>query len=343
MTPLRVLVLGAVWANVHVFWVFLPLVCGLCFVVEPVLQGRFREGMRGWLMPALALVGGVLSPYGVENLWGVYLYAAHHALANGLIREFQPLSPHDGFVWWIGLILLGSTVWLTKRGKQGVRPGLLFLHIVTLFLAFRQLKFVPLLAVTAVPILVDGFRSRSSGTQAVPVSFRDRRVVLALLIFLVVLGFSIDTSMRLPPDRSELLALANELAQLDNSQETIRVLNHFDDGGWIQLAVYLSPLRGRAVTFVDGRTLVVGEKRLAEFFQVWQNGAEHCEVLERYRPKYAILKRSDPLAGVFGRRPVRCPGYVWTPVIEQKYWVVFSRTALPPGLNSPEQSASPKE
>lgn len=343
LTPLRVLILGAVWANVHVYWVFLPLVCGLCCVVEPVLQGRIREGIRGWLMPSLALLSGVLSPYGVDNLWGVFLYATHHSVANALIREFQPLSPHDGFVWWIGLILLGATVWLTKQGRQGVRPGLLLLHVVTLLLAFRQLKFAPLLAVTAVPILVDGFRVRKRSTpQGGAVSLVDSRVALALVLFFVVLGFSVDTSKPLPPEREELLSIARELAHLDNTQDTLRLLNHFDDGGWIQLALYLSPLRGRAVTFVDGRTLVVGEERLEEFLQVWRNGAEHCGVLERYHPHYALLKRSDPLAGVFGRRPVRCPGFVWTPVIEQKYWVVFSRTALPPGPKSSEQPAPPQ-
>jgi hypothetical protein len=80
----------------------------------------------------------------------------------------------------------------------------------------------------------------------------------------------------------------------------MNVINHFNDGGIIQLYFYERRARGQSEsafkTLIDSRTVMVGDRPISEFAQLEALSPGWCEVLRRWSPAFAVLPQDMKLA-----------------------------------------------
>ncbi len=114
---------------------------------------------------------------------------------------------------------------------------------------------------------------------------------------------SLHQTNSIPAKYAELLTIAPQLNLLAKEHDsTAIVLNEFNYGGWIELAIYLSnrssPRSADSSllrTSIDGRTLVMGQQRLREYKTLTEGKDLGCEILSHWKPDYAILGKNSPL------------------------------------------------
>ncbi len=77
------------------------------------------------------------------------------------------------------------------------------------------------------------------------------------------------------------------------------MLNHFNDGGWLELGFFLGRKDSvgeiRCKSSIDGRTLVIGDQRLQEFGRLFRLDADYQEILQHWGVRQAILSRKEKL------------------------------------------------
>ena len=313
---LWLIVLTIVWANVHIYWPLVPAII--------LLNGFLHaSGNRDFLVKSVCLTvatlfAGLLNPYGLENLRCIWQYLSEHSVAYQLIREFQPLGPEHGLAFWlfmisVGLIAIFSRVILTRAQILSVA-----LLPITALLAFSQIKYLPLYGVVIalvfgraiLPRLLEGTRLFSfQSNSSSPVVW-----MLALIlgvVFVFVASDGVISQPQLSQRHEEIFKAVTAL--VDQAPTTSVVLNHFDDGGWIELATLLEAKR-RGIelpvkAMYDGRTLVMGEERLRDFNKLQFLKDGWCDVVKRSGATAAILPANIPLSKALLDNECHDPGW----------------------------------
>ncbi len=321
-TVLGYLLPTVLWANTHVFWIFAPFFLCVRFVFE-------RRAVHARLF-LLLLLAGLCSPYGLENLRAIFTYALTHSEAYRLIDEFQPLRPSLGFIFYYSIAsLFLIPVYLLRHGIRGGRQKLLFLTLLCIFAAasFLQRKYLPFYGLLLSPL----FSEILSGM----LRFRDTREASSagkLLVFLPPLFLA--ASLLLIRAASPLRESEEEYLDLLASEPFAgRIFSSFDEGGWLALGIRLSGKEGSAFSLIDGRTLVMGEKRLREYSEVVISKQPVCGLLDRWNANWVILKHSSTLLKRILEEEKSCGGG-WKVVTTGENWTVL-RESLP------ERSAVP--
>lgn len=324
LSPIPVFLLTAVWANVHVYWCFSPLIVA-AFSILPALRSKEKERLiAGIAAASAAAVAGLVSPYGWRNLSVVVSYLFSHQAANSLISEFQALSPADGIVFWQTVILLALVAGFARTVYRNAAPGEILLFLLFGALALRQIKFVPLFGLSAIPILAVIFSSMPPPANALRMhGFQKRNTALgaaAFVLFLLALAAAFELVTPLSEKRLELFAAVNAV-KAQKSGNCI-VLNHFDDGGWLAFAFYEPATKEPSCyTAVDGRTLVMGAKRLEEFTKIRNLTGNWCETISAWGANFAVLPAETKLTAVLESSPA-CPIRLRT-LYSSAYWRVF--------------------
>ncbi|MCB0358271.1 MAG: hypothetical protein KDD44_01495 [Bdellovibrionales bacterium] len=298
LTAVRMLVLTVVWANVHVYWPLVPAVLALESLAPAPFPVRLR---RIGLSAACVAAAIVATPYGFDTVSVLFEYAFSHGTAYELIYEFQPLSAKLWLMSGLVIVLVFLLVVTLRTVAKSETPGALLLLLALLGAGVRRIKFIPLLGVSSIPTLSEAILPSlvGRGCQANddklkhPASPRElRRLVIASVALIVVAIATIRPAPPLPEKYETLLDLVGNLhiAKENAPLEPSIILNDFNDGGWLALAIYL---RGDATpqfrTSIDGRTLVQGAERLQQYrvFQTLGTGWE--AVIEDWQPNLAIL------------------------------------------------------
>lgn len=331
--------LAILWANIHVMWVSVPGVV--------LLYGIFRKPGKARLtavLQSLLLCGaGCCTPYGLTQYQVLIDYAVHHREAYLLIKEFQPLMPDFGYLFWLfaatGLSLAVSLRGMLERG----RTATVILFVATFLGAASQRKYLPFFGVVAgvvmageiLPLLL---RRRSLARAQESLDRPAPGVALSAggLCLLFALCF-----FALFPAQTPILAFQQELldlgpkleATVEPGQSPVPVLNYFDDGGWLALSLYLARSNhaeeSRFKTTIDGRTLVMGEARLREFRDLITGTKNICRILGQWKPRVAVLPKSSPIAKlIIGTEAERTAEQScladWNVVQEGVAWEVFA-------------------
>ena len=149
---------------------------------------------------------------------------------------------------------------------------------------------------------------------------------IAVAAFVGVCAAFFELPAPLTPRQAELFHVAADL-------ETQRVLggapevvfNDFNDGGWLALVFQRSqpdePPYQSFLTSIDGRTLVMGESRLAEYEKIAGQHEGWCRALQGWDAKFALLPKNSPLETVLlsEYQDENCGGH-WERIATYEFW-----------------------
>ena len=313
------ILLSILWVNVHIFWIFLP---GVVFIFR--VLGRFSHtpsaaraenplankqyeksglGPKVWakelgcgVVAAAVVAGcGLINPYG----WRVFTEAlkfgvAHQAVYRGVI-ECQRLSPALGYLFWLYVAAALILVW-RWRVYFRTSPGLFVLSLAFAGFALLNLRFLPFFGLVAA-FLSGSEVSLDMGANQ-PVQHLRRLELLAIILFGAACVICLEIPEPLSPRRQALFTIAKRMTAEYGARNT-RVLNHFDDGGWLELALFTNRSTKGETSLkpvVDGRTGVIGDQRFAEFEKVAELSDGWCRIVELWGAELAVLPEEMLLA-----------------------------------------------
>ncbi len=311
---IRVLLcLAVIWANIHVYWVFVPAVAFLYGAAK-------KDGCRAVLIRSLVLfAAGFATPYGwrTYSALGEFLFA--HREVYRQIIECQKLSPAAGYLFW----LFAAVVLVCACCAQALwrkSPGLVLVSCLFAAASVIGLRLIPFFGVAGGMLLSLGVKEVLKHKQcaAVPRAFSNescapaRRVsagkLAAAAIGAVLLGGVFAMLFELPPPitqrSTELFSTVRRMGKTsrDFGQGPVKLLNHFNDGGWLILALYLEREAGHGASRfkvgIDGRTAMTGAERFMEFDAVERLSPNWCRILEKWDVQAAVLPCSMRLARV---------------------------------------------
>ncbi len=261
--PLMVL-----WCNLHGGFVFGFGAIGLFALVE-TLRASYRTGRIAidwglWLAVALTGLAFLCNPWG----WRILEYPIAYLDADSPFREileWQPpgfsLDPRDfsgRFTWLLAAAVAGALVELRSARRDWY---LLSLAGVTCAMALTSRRFIPLFAVTALPLVATLFAAlRELVAARLPGELR-RRIELAAPLVALALALALWRDVRLSPlllerwTESQLYPHA-ALRYLRALAPGSRLLNHYNWGGFIMLHApeFKVLIDGRANTLYDDKT-----------------------------------------------------------------------------------------
>jgi len=320
LTLARAVALTILWCNCHVFWPLAALV-----------YGWFANASRNqkFVHCALLLLAGLISPYTFQNLVVVGEYLFHHRTGYQLIREFAPMSPDLGFVFWYFLIA-AAVLFVSSRTERGIR---LLAPAAVFFLAsLLQRKYLPFFAVSGVFLLTSRNEQAADDSQEridSSLSKGFRIAVPALLAVLLIAELSLFRKPALEERTAELLDLVSPLSA--QAGEKTAILTDFDDGGWIALSLYLRRQSGteesNLKTTIDGRTLVMGEQRLKEYGETISGERSVCALVTAWLPHYALLSNESLLLKKLRSEPACATD--WRILTSTRFWTLLETDADP--------------
>lgn len=318
--------LTLLWANIHVYWLAVPAIVFLYSVLLPPQSATVRERLRALFTALLCMLTAAVNPYGTQMFFGMFEYAFDHEVGYGLITEFKGLSSEQGLYFYLTLLSLLGILCRAKYAFQRVSAALLCLWFLSALAAFAQIKYLGFFALTSAGVIPNLFESKeeekNSGSLS-PVLFG-----ISILAFFSATWALFEPAPALSSRHQELLQIADELQVREGGTEEF-VFNDFNDGGWLALALWLarpqgvlsSPLK----TTIDGRTLVMGAKRLSEYQKIALNHPQWCQTLKSWNATSAILPKGSPLSQALleDYNSDACPGY-WQIVRRFEHWVLLS-------------------
>jgi len=300
LLPLTIL-----WANIHVFWIF-----------SPLLVLFFARSRKDCVQAALLACCGLCSPYSFSNYRVLWEYAFKHSSGYSLIEEFFPMSPQLGLFFWCWCIFCLILVYSSFRKPGVTNWRLFFLAISFAFLAGFQRKYLPYFALSCDLFLFQRYAGMLKAKIGEPRSLVFSAGVLLGLGCCVLRSLPLEPA--LTPETEELLKFAGR----SETAESSLMFNEFDVGGWLGLGFYLGKEAGRDESrhkvSIDGRTLVWGQVRLDEFLHIRSRGEEFCELISKWQVSGALLKRDSPLAESLRRCSSR-----WRVLERGQYWITL--------------------
>jgi tetratricopeptide (TPR) repeat protein len=261
--PLMVL-----WCNLHGGFVFGFGAIGL-FALAETLRGswaarRLSIDWRLWAGVALTGLAFLCNPWG----WRILEYPAAYLDSSSPFREileWQPpgfsLDPRGfagRFTWLLAAAVAGAALELRSKRRD---PYLVSLAAVTCAMALTSRRFIPLFAVTALPMLATLFTAlRDAVAGRLPEALAGR-VAAAAPLAALVLALALWRDVRLTPGllerwtESQLYPRA-ALTYLRAVAPGPRLLNHYNWGGYVMLHApeFKLLIDGRANTLYDDKT-----------------------------------------------------------------------------------------
>ena len=328
-------ILVILWANIHVYWVFLPLIFLIYFLCDSLFCGFLRaDFIKHLLISTLLFFSGAVSPYGIYNLKPIFQYAFSHGTANSFITEFVHLSTEQGYVFYLFIAVTLIFIYYIKTCFKYSR-ALTISTFIFVFFSIWQIKYIGMFGVCAGFLLPACFRS--FGIQG---NYESRKQIKASYFVIVLLAIIIVYSVGFVyifiknPLHSRVESLFSIVHNINESYISnnkscaeLVVLNHFNDGGWLSLAFYLSTLNKKLKTAIDGRTLVIGEKRLKEFAMLDSLSKGWQDVLLEWNTALAILPNNFRLVQEFFGQKETAPAknLSFTEISKNAYYSAFIR------------------
>jgi hypothetical protein len=135
-------------------------------------------------------------------------------------------------------------------------------------------------------------------------------------LFLVVLGGeAVWGASRFSNEIRSLIQLTGELQE--RSEPSV-VFTDFNDAGWAELGFYLasSPKQSPYLLAIDGRTLVVGAKRLEEYSSILNQRGGWEDVFSKWNVQLAIIRQDAAFKELLIEKD-------WKIIDQTSYWVVL--------------------
>lgn len=268
-----------VWSNTHVYWIFAPVI----LVADYLIAKVFREQVKVGAIPIfISILAPMISPYGYQNYLPIIQYSFFHSHVKNFIQEFQPLIYTEGYLLPVACLLFAAIFYYSKNKLIGLND--LLLSILFFVLALWQMKFTPIFGIFGVFSLVK--------------TFSDRRISLSKGVQFTVYGVSFVCSLvacrfvspMIGKNQQELLSVGNAASNIEGP-----IFTQFNAGGWIELGLYLSNNKTLARPWIDGRTLVMGEERLTDYFSLSLQQIPIEKYFKDREIEYLVLNKNSSL------------------------------------------------
>jgi hypothetical protein len=262
--------LFALWANWHIQFVYGLFVLGV-FAAEPLVNSLFRYRPRcesvlppaaTWFALAASALATLLNPYGAKVYSTVLLYAGQTRIYNE-ISELRAMTFRQPQHFVAVLLVLGAAMAIGWR--RDARPLWLIFLLAASLLAFRSVREIWFLAVVAVCVIADGWRSPGQAAARIAAPLRSRALVSIWVVALLIAScrhyglsndaLEIQTAGAFP----EAAVRYIELNHLGGP-----LLNDLSWGGYLVWRLPALPVA------LDGRTNVYGQDRILRFSDVWK-------------------------------------------------------------------------
>jgi len=320
-----------IWASVHVYWLLVPLVV---FVHEAVFPRapQLRQRVRGSLLALGYTLLAIVNPYTWRLYVGIWDYVFAHRAADAIISELTPFAVLQyQFFWLYAAIVLAAAVSFRSLRRRE-RLGHLALFAAFAIATLNRFRYLPLFAITAVPILrtmlaavAERFPAPAPAAERPPDSLLrwvcSPATTLASLVPALLL---IDAQPLLPRPHWELFDVARRL-QRDypvRAEGNVNVLTNASDGLWLILAFWLTRPPGASETHfkvaMDGRTLVMGQQRVREYDDLRQMKPDWPDILRAWNIDVLVLPP----------RAVILESLMSSDQPRDRPWSVFARTDL---------------
>ena len=327
-------VVTVIGVNVHVYWVFIPYLWFLYRVTPRLVRRSAPSSLYAWGGMFLLGGAGLISPYGVWGTppdWAGVLsnYALvwdYLTMPEVLKNSINELRSGVGRTGWVQLILLSYLAFFsrTARWRRFLADAGAGLAAITGFvLAVLGIKYVAVTAIFVLPYLI---------RHPLPCTVGRRTFVRPLVVGCLALAtvgayrswitypFTHPNDARIDDfvPYSACHALARLPMKQRNDSQTIRVLTHFNHGGWCRWALYESdPTTDYRVT-TDNRTQGIPGEHFERSFDLFGAKRGWLGTLAEWDPDVAVVQKDYPLAQFMGLSPDR-----WRKVFEDNLFVIF--------------------
>ena len=316
-TPTRLelpglMLLTVILVNIHVYWVLVPFLWVALRILPRAYRKRTVSSIYAWLGLAILVSAGFISPYGffsgeftlpsvLRNYALIYDYMNIPATLRRTVGEFRSTIEVSTIGFWSMIVALPIVAYGFRLKRALISHGVLFL--ITFALALKAAKYFPLYAMCSIPFLAYGFRQVFRGCDNLFGAYLFRwkhasfaaQLVLLAAIEAALLQQKIGIQMRaLPTAACTRIAEIRPLKKADRQQ--LRILTHFDYGGWCRWAIYQkdSSLDYRVTT--DNRTQGVPEEHLRRSLDLFNFRYDWAQTLRAWDPDVAVVKMDLPLA-----------------------------------------------
>ena len=305
--------------NIHVYWAFIPFIW-LLYRCVPRFLGREKvSAATAWGGLALLAGAGLVSPYGAipttftppflfMNYALLWDYATMPAELKATIGEFRGALSTEGFTPWLIVLYLMQLV-RTFRGRRFLAHfGEGMSAVVFALLAINSLKFVSIFAVGALPYFVREVTAWVR-PRLRPVARWEQHLATAVVV-IAIIGSAAHAAWHFPwtSNNDEYLyamqpiAACRHVATLGLTprapRDHIRVLTHFNHGGWCRWVLYQErpDLDFRVTT--DGRTQWVPAQHFLDAYDVLNVKNDWLATLTRWDPDVLVIPKTHALGNV---------------------------------------------
>jgi hypothetical protein len=321
--PWMLVALMALWANVHVFFVF-----GLAWLWATVawtagesLVGRRAPDRRWRGLLAVAVTASaatLVNPYGWRLLAHV-VEISHHPVAIPAIVEFSSPDFHAAGLFVLPLLL--ALVIALAAGTERPDAFLTVLVAGHLALALVTQRYVPLLAIVAAPLVGRSLTTalrldpRGDGRFSRPHAVAHAAIAAG---FVLLAATAVPTDAALGPNLRPGEFPVDAVRFLRRQPNLGRLLNSFNWGGYLVYSLYPD-----YQVSIDGRTTVYGADETLSYLDLHFVRDGWRAYLAHWHPDVVLWERHGALAVALGDSPD------WVRVYADDTAVVFLRADHP--------------
>ena len=292
--------LTVISANIHVYWVIIPILFFMYRVIPRSYTLSRKRNVAGVILLAGA---GAVSPYGWSNLWLLGEYASMDPRWKTSIVEFHSaLSLNYQILALLGFLAL----LLLYKIKLRILPHFL-LAVSSFAAALVAKKFLPLLGILGIPFFArrlavllraHGIVDRSGGARRMADILTTAFIVIVMLTG--ILGFprneealtrELTTRYPIEPCR---LVMKNP-PPYSEGRDHLRILTHFNAGGWCAWGGYLGSGTFNLKVTSDGRTQYVPFSRYQAARDALKALPGWEKTLEDWKPDLVLAQADAPL------------------------------------------------
>lgn len=328
----------ALLANVHVYWIVLPGLWGIYRCLPRLLGDSRYSAMYAWGGLLVLLLAPLLSPYGIfqqpgdsleyfRNYFVLMEYSVLPQVIKETVNEFRGGFAVPTITAWILIVSTVVIGWgLRMRWEKKDLPALIAMGL-TLVASAYSVKYVALLAILSLPFWAIVFLNPSKvvlwGERN---SFWIGSVCSLLFLAGIVMRFPGSHEWRNAPlasiDSQAPFSLCTKLASLpitsSDSTRPVRILTHFNHGGWCKFALTLAnPALDWRVT-TDNRTQNTPGEHYQLSFDLFGVRGAWIDTLSRWGPDAVVTNKRFPLASFMALAPQR-----WQMVLQDDNFAVF--------------------
>ncbi len=337
--------------NIHVYWILIPVLWGLCFCLPRLLPIHLPRKAtippkKAWFGLGLLLSAGLISPYGIFNpLPGIsskltnYYVLADVALNPSVLKKYVTelipgfLCDKSFLIFTLVLLPAVFRFYSTKRLK--VKYYELFIFLASFILFIEGLKYQILFAISLVPITIPmvavAYRRLDKWTGGWIDQLKTPLITFALIVqttqMVLTVPFIENNSVQALEslEYMEPIAACSFIRSLDiTSDRIIKVGSPYDLGGWCAWMLHKDDLPNPLyrMTF-DGRTQFVPVQDIVDGFDMFSLKGSWEKTLKKTDPDLVLVPREAQLGRMLIERKSD-----WRLIHADDHFGVFAKTAI---------------